>query len=62
MIMASRKKRKDVTKDISIHIRVTEDQKELLAEAANSLGIGLSAWLLSTAIREAQRMKSKNDA
>jgi uncharacterized protein (DUF1778 family) len=56
--MASRKKRKDVIKDISIHIRVTEDQKAALAEAAESLGIGLSAWLLSTAIREAQRLKS----
>ena len=60
--MASRKKRKDVTKDISIHIRVTEDQKAALTEAAESLGIGLSAWLLSTAIREAQRLKSKQSS
>lgn len=59
MAMASRKKRKDVTKDISIHIRVTEDQKAVLTEAADSLGIGLSAWMLSTTIREAQRLRSK---
>ena len=50
-------RRKDVTKDISIHIRVTEEQRRTLIEAAESVGIGLSAFVLSTAMKEAKRLK-----
>lgn len=40
-----------------ILIRVTEAQKRTLAKTAKSAGLGLSSWMLSLALREAQRMK-----
>ncbi len=40
-----------------ILIRVTEGQKRLLGKTAKSTGLGLSSWMLSLALREAQRMK-----
>lgn len=40
-----------------ILIRVTEAQKRVLAETAKSTGLGLSSWMLSVALRAAQKMK-----
>lgn len=53
--MAAKKRRKAVRKEKGILIRVTQAQKEALAEAAEKAGLGLSSWLLSVALREIQR-------
>ena len=53
--MATKKRRKTVRKDKSILIRVTEAQKEVLAEAAEKAGLGLSSWMLTVALRAIQR-------
>jgi len=53
--MAAKKRRKAIRKDKGILIRVTEAQKETLTEAAERAGIGLSSWMLTVALREAQR-------
>jgi len=53
--MATKKRRKAVRKDKGILIRVTEAQKALLAETAEKTGLGLSSWMLSVALREAQK-------
>jgi uncharacterized protein (DUF1778 family) len=45
-------------KNKGILIRVTEAQRRLLAETAKSTGLGLSPWMLSIALRAAQKMKS----
>lgn len=58
--MAAKKKlksRKTGLKDKGILIRVTEAQKRVLAETAKSTGLGLSSWMLSIALRAAQKMK-----
>ena len=60
VVRKPKERRKDVTKDISIHLRVTEEQKRTLSEAAETLGIGLSAFLLSTALKEAKRLRSEH--
>lgn len=49
------KRRKAVRKDVSLHIRVTAAQKELLVEAATSASLGLGPWMLTTALRQAKR-------
>lgn len=41
-----------------ILIRVTVAQKRVLAKTAKSAGLGLSSWMLSLSLREAQKMKS----
>jgi uncharacterized protein (DUF1778 family) len=41
-----------------ILIRVTETQKRVLAKTAKRAGLGLSSWMLSVALRAAQKMKS----
>ncbi len=41
----------------AILIRVTEAQKRVLAEAAQTTGLGLSSWMLSLALRAAQKLK-----
>lgn len=48
------KRRKKVRKDLSIQIRVTAEQKDILAAAATKAGIGLSSWLLTTGLKAAQ--------
>lgn len=53
-----KQRRKAVHKDKAILIRVTEDQKALLAEVAEAAGHALSPWILSAALREAQRIKN----
>ena len=52
------KQRKAGRKNKGILIRVTEAQKKVLAETAKSTGLGLSSWMLSVALRTAQKMKS----
>lgn len=47
------KRRKDVRKDQDIRIRVTEEQKQTLTEAAARAGLGVSSWLLMLGLREA---------
>ena len=54
-----KERRKEVHKDKAILIRVTEAQKALLAEVAEEAGHALSPWILSAALREAQRIKSE---
>ena len=59
--MAAKKlkpRRKAGRKDKGILIRVTKEQKQLLAETAKDTGLGLSSWMLSIALRAAQKMKS----
>ena len=53
--MATKKRRKAVRKDKVILIRATEAQKNLLVEAAEQAGLGVSSWLLTLALREIQK-------
>ncbi len=46
----TRARRKRVRKDRSIMIRVTDEQKRLLAAAATKSGLGLSSWMLATCL------------
>jgi len=48
------KRRKEVRKEDSIRIRVTEDQKRILTDAAEHAGLGVSSWLLTVGLRAAQ--------
>lgn len=48
------KRRKEVRKDQDIRIRVTEEQKQTLTDAATRAGLGLSSWLLMVGLREAK--------
>jgi uncharacterized protein (DUF1778 family) len=49
------KRRKPIRKEENIHIRLTEEQKEALTEAATRAGLGLSTWLLTLGLREVQK-------
>jgi len=49
------KRRKVVRKEVSIHLRVTEEQKARLTEAAERAGLGVSSWLLMLGLRAARR-------
>lgn len=42
-------------KDTNINLRVTEDQKAEMSEAASHAGIALSSWLVMIALREARK-------
>jgi uncharacterized protein (DUF1778 family) len=46
-------------KDKVILIRVTKEQKQLLAETAKDTGLSLSSWLLSVALRVAHAAQKK---
>jgi uncharacterized protein (DUF1778 family) len=48
-----RRKPKALRKDDMIRIRVTADQKRVLAEAAERAGLDVSAWLRVLGLREA---------
>lgn len=48
------KRRKQVRKEDSIHIRVTAEQKQTLADAAERAGLGVSSWLLAIGLRAAE--------
>lgn len=52
------RRRDDGRKNKGILIRVTEAQKQVLTETAKKTGLGLSPWILSIALRAAQKMKS----
>lgn len=43
-----------VTKDETVPIRMTTEQKRTLAAAAQAAGMGLSTWLLSLGIKAAK--------
>jgi uncharacterized protein (DUF1778 family) len=47
-------RRKAVRKELTIHLRVTAEQKETLAAAAERDGQGLSSWLLAAGLRAAR--------
>jgi uncharacterized protein (DUF1778 family) len=47
------KRRKEVRKDQDIRLRVTEEQKQTLTDAATRAGLGVSSWLLMLGLREA---------
>ena len=51
--MAAKKLRKTVHKDKSIQVRVTDDQKAVLTEAAEKAGIGVSTWMLTVSLAAA---------
>lgn len=55
MATVKRRKPKALRKEESIRIRVTAEQKAALEEAAKRAGIGVSSWLLTLGLREAQR-------
>jgi uncharacterized protein (DUF1778 family) len=40
----------------SIQVRVTLEQKNALAAAANAAGLGLSTWLLTTGLEAAREL------
>ena len=50
------KRRKPTTerKEESVRIRLTEEQKALLTEAAKRAGLDLSGWMRSVTLREAK--------
>jgi uncharacterized protein (DUF1778 family) len=50
-----RRKPKALRKEGSIRIRVTEDQKRVLTEAAERAGLDVSSWLRALGMREAGR-------
>jgi uncharacterized protein (DUF1778 family) len=48
--------RKAVRKDVTVPIRMTSEQKETLASAAQTVGMGLSTWLLSLGLKAAKNV------
>ncbi len=50
-----RRKPKALRKEDSIRIRVSDAQKKILTEAAIRAGLGVSSWLLTVGLREAQK-------
>jgi uncharacterized protein (DUF1778 family) len=54
MVKAKPKRRKAIRKEDSIRIRVTVEQKQILTDAAMKVGLGLSAWMLTTTLQAAQ--------
>jgi uncharacterized protein (DUF1778 family) len=53
--MKASKTKGKILKSSQIHIRVTDDQKTALTEAATRAGLGVSSWLLMLGLRETQR-------
>ncbi len=52
-------RRKEVRKEDQVRIRLTEEQKVILTEAATKAGLGVSSWLLSIGLREARKLNDK---
>lgn len=50
-----RRKPKAARKEDSIRIRVTDQQKKVLVAAAERAGLGVSSWLLTVGLREAEQ-------
>jgi uncharacterized protein (DUF1778 family) len=48
-----------VSKRLFVQIRVTEEQKLILAEAAAKAGLEVSSWLRALALNEARRLGVK---
>jgi uncharacterized protein (DUF1778 family) len=60
-----RRKPKGARKVDQIRIRVTQEQKELISQAAQKAGMDVSPWLRALAVREAQEeytAKGRNNA
>jgi len=53
-----RRKTKAARKEESIRIRVTEEQKRILTDAAEKDGLGVSSWLLNLGLKAAQKSGS----
>lgn len=53
------KKPRKVTRDAIIQIRVTDEVKAALIEAAERSGLTLSAWITSTCVRVARAEREK---
>ena len=53
------RKLKIFRKDLTVRMRVTVDQRRLMAEAAQLTGLDLSAWLRALAVREARKAKGQ---
>ena len=54
-----RRKPEELRKEESIRIRVSASQKEKLSQAAQRAGLGISSWLLSIGLREADAQDRK---
>jgi uncharacterized protein (DUF1778 family) len=57
-----RRKPKRLRKEDSIRIRVTEDQKRVLIDAARSDGTDLGPWLLGLGMRQARVIAAQRSA
>jgi uncharacterized protein (DUF1778 family) len=57
--MVRGRKGKAVSKRLLIQIRVNEEQKRILAEAAAKAGLEVSNWLRALALNEARRLGIK---
>lgn len=57
--MKHRKPKKE-RKEATVIVRLTDDQKILLTDAARLVGLGLSGWMRSIAIREARKVEQDN--
>jgi uncharacterized protein (DUF1778 family) len=55
------RKPKDQQKGELLRIRLTAEQKRLFTETANEVGLDLSAWLRTVALREAKAAKMHSD-
>lgn len=51
--------RKEVRKNLSIQIRATAEQKEILNWAATKRALTLSGWMLSTCLQAAEALKAR---
>jgi uncharacterized protein (DUF1778 family) len=56
MAAIKRRKPKAERKERPIMVRVTDGQKDTLAEAAKASGLDLSSWIRSIALREAAKV------
>ena len=53
MATIKRRKPKSDRKESGVLVRLTDEQKTTLTQAADAAGLGLSAWMRSLALREA---------
>ena len=54
MASMKRRKAKAERKEATILIRLTDEQKAAISAAAARAGLGVSGWVLSTVLKEAQ--------
>ena len=60
--MAVRKKRRKASrKEAVIPVRLTKEQKAILVAAAEKKGLGVSTWLLTLGLREAEDDKKPRE-